>query len=68
MEKDALIQLLLERNAELEKQFNIEKDAKNEAYDCIISNGHFNDYRTWNAQHRGENHQLNCVMGLMAYA
>ena len=27
MEKDALIQLLLERNAELEKKFNIEKDA-----------------------------------------
>ena len=68
MEKDALIKGLLEQVAELKKKFQIEMDAKNEAYDFIISNGHFNDYRTWNAQHRGENHHLNCVMGLMAYA
>ena len=62
MEKDALIKGLLEQVAELKKKFQIEMDAKNEAYDFIISNGHFNDYRTWNAQHRGENHHLNCVM------
>ena len=68
MEKDALIKGLLEQVAELKKKFQIEMDAKNEAYDFIISNGHFNDYRTWNAQHRGENHHLNYVMGLMAYA
>ena len=67
MEKDALIKGLLEQVAELKKKLQIEMDAKNEAYDFIISNGHFNDYRTWNAQHRGENHHLNCVMGLMAY-
>lgn len=68
MEKDALIKGLLEQVAELKKKLQIEMDAKNEAYDFIISNGRFNDYRTWNAQHRGENHHLNCVMGLMAYA
>lgn len=68
MEKDALIKGLLEQVAELKKKFQVEMDAKNEAYDFIIYNGHFNDYLTWNAQHRGENHHLNCVMGLMAYA
>ena len=66
MEKDVLIKELLEQVAELTKKFNIEKDAKNEAYDFIISNGHFKQYSEWHSQHIGENHHLNCVMGLLA--
>ena len=66
MEKDALIKGLLEQVAELKKKFQIEMDAKNEAYDFIISNGHFKQYHDWHFQHTGENHHLNCVIGLLA--
>lgn len=67
MEMDALIKGLLTQVAELKKQFQIEMDAKNEAYDFIISNGHLQQYNDWQLQHTSENHHLNCIIGLMAH-
>lgn len=40
----------------MERKFNIEKDAKNEAYAFILSCGHFEEYRVFNEKNIGADH------------
>ena len=48
---------------ELFKMFEVEKNAKNEAYHFILSHGHFDAYSEFNRQHQGQNidHHSECV-------
>lgn len=41
---------------ELQKQYDIEKDCKNEAYSFIIANGLYEDFREFCKNYKGINH------------
>ena len=42
-------------------KFEAEKNAKNEAYHFILSQGLLDQYRAFNAAHRGDDHFQSCI-------
>lgn len=47
--------------AEAQRRFQIEVDAKNEAYSFILSTGRLNEFAEFHKSTRGINHHNNCV-------
>ena len=44
-----------------QEQFDVEKNAKNEIYHFILSNGLFDKYKKWNAENIGKDHHAGCL-------
>ena len=55
---------------ELNRRHEIEADAKNEAYHFILSQGHFDAYRDFNKQHKGQDidHHAACIETIASIA
>lgn len=49
---------------ELQKQYDIEKDCKNEAYSFIITNGLFEDFKKFSENYKGVDH-YKAIIGML---